>query len=210
MNFEMGNPPIGDERLLLNEITHRFNNEFAAAIGIVSVAMASSKAEEARAALATVLDRLQNLGRLHQSLQIPDHETRVDVGAYLRPLCAAIVRSQLEYRGIRLTLVEHSFPLSSVKCWMLGMILAELVFNSARHAFQGMSEGAEIYVEVQSRGRLVECLIRDNGMGAATLKAGHGLKIVQALAGRLNGAINHQFSAQGCLATLTFPLTPAA
>jgi two-component sensor histidine kinase len=66
MNFEMGNQPIGDERLLLNEITHRFNNEFAAAIGIVSVAMASSKAEEARAALATVLDRLQNLGRLHR------------------------------------------------------------------------------------------------------------------------------------------------
>jgi two-component sensor histidine kinase len=65
----------------------------------------------------------------------------------------AIVRSQLEYRGIGLTLVEHSFPLSSVKCWMLGMILAELVFNSVRHAFQGRkTEGGEIHVEVQLRG----------------------------------------------------------
>jgi hypothetical protein len=48
MKFEMGNQPIGDERLLLNEITHRFNNELAAAIGIVSVAMASSKAGKRR------------------------------------------------------------------------------------------------------------------------------------------------------------------
>jgi two-component sensor histidine kinase len=210
MNFEAGDQPVSDERLLLNELTHRFNNEFAAAIGIVSVAMATSTAEEVRAELATVLDRLQNLGRLHQSLRIPDHETRVDVCAYLRPLCEAIVRSQLEYRGIRLTLVEHSFLLSSMRCWMLGMILTELVFNSVRHAFQAKPEGGEIHVEVQPRGRLVECRIQDNGMGAATVKAGYGLKIVEALARRLDGAINHQFSAQGCVATLTFPLTPAA
>ncbi len=62
MNFEVGDQPFSDERLLLNELTHRFNDEFAAAIGIVSVAMASSTTEEVRAALATVLDRLQIWG----------------------------------------------------------------------------------------------------------------------------------------------------
>jgi len=79
-----------------------------------------------------------------------------------------------------------------------------------RHAFQAKPEGGEIHVEVQPRGRLVECRIQDNGMGATTVKAGYGLKIIEALARRLDGAINHQFSAQGCVATLTFPLTPAA
>ena len=92
--------------------------------------MPSSTTEEVRAAIRTVLDRLQNLARVHHALQVPNHDTRVDVCAYLRQLCEAIVRSQLDHRGIRLALVGHSPSLSSVRCWTLGMILAELIDQS--------------------------------------------------------------------------------
>jgi two-component sensor histidine kinase len=46
----------------------------------------------------TVFDRLQNLARVHHALQVPNHDTRFDVCAYLRQLCEAIVRSQLDDR----------------------------------------------------------------------------------------------------------------
>jgi two-component sensor histidine kinase len=208
MNFDFSKQPCSDERLMLDELTHRINNEFAAAIGIVSVATALSTTDESRAALSRVLFRLESLARVHSALQIPDHDTRIDACAYLRQLCEAIVRSQLDYRGIQLILVEHPLPMNSVRCWKLGMILAELISNSVRHAFGAGTSGGVIRVEVQSRGPLVECRIQDNGSAAAKIQPGRGLGIVAALARRLDGNIDHQFGTTGSVSTVTFPLAP--
>jgi two-component sensor histidine kinase len=46
------------------------------------------------------------------------------------------MRSAIEDgRGIELVLVERPFKMSSERCWRLGLILSELITNSARHAF---------------------------------------------------------------------------
>jgi two-component sensor histidine kinase len=58
---------VSDERLLLDELTHRINNEFAAAIGIVSVATARSTTDEARTELARVQNRLESLACVHRA-----------------------------------------------------------------------------------------------------------------------------------------------
>jgi two-component sensor histidine kinase len=76
------------------------------------------------------------------------------------------------------------------------MILAELIFNSVHDAFNTVSRG-EIRVEVLPRGELVECRAQDNGVAATSIQAGRGLRIVEALAKRLNGRIDHQFSPGG-------------
>ena len=198
--------PVSHERLLLDELTHRINNEFATAIGIVSVATACSTTVEARAELARVQHRLENLASVHRALQIPEHDTRIDASVYLRQLCAAIVRSQLDHKGIQLILVEHSFPLNSVRCWKLGMILSELISNSVRHAFRRGTEDAVIRVEIQSRELSVECRIEDNGSAASQIQPGRGLKIIEALARHLQGTIEFQFGPRGSLSRLTFPL----
>jgi hypothetical protein len=49
-----------EARLLLDEYSHRINNEFASAIGAISVAAAHSADNEAKAVLAAVQDQLQN------------------------------------------------------------------------------------------------------------------------------------------------------
>ena len=48
-----------EARLLLREYSHRINNEFASAIGAISVAAARSADNEAKAVLAAVWDQLQ-------------------------------------------------------------------------------------------------------------------------------------------------------
>lgn len=200
------NHSLTDECLLLHELTHRVNNEFAAAIGIISVATATSASTEVGTAMKRVLRRLESLARVHHALQIPDHDTDMDIRTYLRQLCEAISRSQLEHRGIKLILSEHSFLISSVRCWILGMILAELIYNAARHAFHAVASHGEVRVEVLPRGDLIECRVRDNGAAAVCIQAGRGLKIVEALARRLDGKIEHQFGMRGSVSTLTFPL----
>src|SRR6266850_8220564 len=77
-----------EERLLLREITHRVNNEFASAIQVVSVAAARSGDRNVKAALTGVMEQLHDYARVHHALQMPANNDCIDASAYLRELAA--------------------------------------------------------------------------------------------------------------------------
>jgi two-component sensor histidine kinase len=72
-----------EERLLLRELSHRINNEFASAIGVISLAAARSNNDEVRITLDAVQDRLQSYAQVHHVLQMPEHGVFIDASAYL-------------------------------------------------------------------------------------------------------------------------------
>jgi two-component sensor histidine kinase len=74
------------ERLLSGEFSHRINNEFASAIGAISVAAARSDNEEVRSTLRAVEDQLHHFAQVHRALQMPEHVVSLDAAAYLRRL----------------------------------------------------------------------------------------------------------------------------
>jgi two-component sensor histidine kinase len=192
-----------EARLLLREFSHRINNEFASAIGVISIAAARSANDEAKVALAAVQDRLQNYALVHQALQIPEHTSCIDAATYLRHLCRAISRSKLESKGIELRLVERSFQMKSERCWRLGLIVSELITNAERHAFR--TGGGLIRVELLPSLSFLECRVTDNGTSEANTDPGQGLKIVEALARSLGGTIDQRFGPHGATAVLIFP-----
>ena len=147
--------------LLLREFSHRINNEFASAIGMISVAAEHLGNGEAKATLAAVQDRLHNYARVQHALQIPEHRSRIDAAAYLRQLCRAICSAKLDAKGIKLLLVERTFQMDSERCWRLGLIVSELITNSARHAFG--DNGGLIRVELLPSASIIECRVTDNG-----------------------------------------------
>ncbi|HWM69671.1 MAG TPA: sensor histidine kinase [Steroidobacteraceae bacterium] len=195
---------VSDEaRLLLREFSHRINNEFASAIGVISIAAARSADDEAKVALAAVRDRLQNYALVHHALQMPKDVSCIDAAAYLRQLCWAISRSKLERNGIELRFVERTFRMNSERCWRLGLIVSELITNAERHAFR--NGGGSIRVELLPSLSFVECRVTDNGTAEANARPGHGLKIVEALAKSLGGTIDQRFGPHGATAVLIFP-----
>jgi two-component sensor histidine kinase len=195
-----------EDRLLFDELTHRINNELASAIGIVTVAAARSSADEVKVALGRVRERLESCARVQLALQLPEYDTLVDASIYLRQLCGALVRSKLDWNGVELSLQAHPMPLHSVQCWRMGLIVAELVTNSARHAFFG--RGGQIDVELGRRGPLVECRVEDDGSAVADVRPGRGLKIVAALTEKLGGTLEQRFGSQGTRSIVSFPATP--
>jgi two-component sensor histidine kinase len=195
---------VSDEaRLLLREFSHRINDEFASAIGVISIAAARSADDEAKVALAAVQDRLQNYALVHHALQTPEDVSCIDAAAYLRQLCWAISRSKLERKGIELRFVERTFRMNSERCWRLGLIVSELITNAERHAFR--NGGGSIRVELLPSLSFVECRVTDNGTAEANARPGHGLKIVEALAKSLGGTIDQRFGPHGATAVLIFP-----
>jgi two-component sensor histidine kinase len=160
--------PPSEDRLLFDELTHRINNELAAAIGIVTVAAARSSADEVKVALGRVRERLESCARVQLALQIPEDDTLIDASIYLRQLCGALVGSKLDWKGVELTLRAHPMLLHSVQCWRMGLIVAELVTNSARHAFIG--RGGLVDIELGRCGPVVECRVEDDGCAVADVR----------------------------------------
>lgn len=189
--------------LLLREFSHRINNEFAAAIGMISVAATHLGNGEAQAALAAVQDRLHNYARVHHALQMPEHSSRIDAAAYLRQLCRAICCSKLDAKGIQLVLVERSFQMDSERCWRLGLIVSELITNSARHAFR--DHGGLIRVELRPSTSTIECRVSDNGTSQPFVAPGNGTKIIASLVESLGGTIDQHFGPHGTTSVLSFP-----
>ena len=192
-----------EARLLLREFSHRINNELASAIGVISVAAARSANAEAKVALAAVRDQLQNYALVHHALQMPEHTSCIDAAEYLRRLCRAISRSRLESKDIELLLVERTFQMNSERCWRLGLIVSELITNAERHAFG--NGGGLIRVELLPSLSFIECRVTDNGTSKENTRPRHGLKIVEALAKSLGGAIDQHFGPQGATAVLIVP-----
>jgi two-component sensor histidine kinase len=192
-----------DARLLLHEFSHRIDNEFTSAIGMISVAAEHLGNGEAKATLAAVRDQLHSYARVHHALQMPEYGSRVDAAAYLRQLCRAICGAKLDEKGIRLLLVERSFRMDSERCWRLELIVSELITNSARHAFG--DDGGLIRVELLPSTSIVECYVADNGASHQISCPGNGTKILASLAKGLGGTISQHFGPQGATTVVRFP-----
>jgi two-component sensor histidine kinase len=190
------------ERLLVGELTHRMNNEFAARI--VSLAAAPSPNGEVKSALPMVEARLLNYEQVNRCLQIPSQDTVVDASAHLRRLCQSIGRSRLNCRGIELQFVGRPLQMNSDRCWRLGMIISELISNAVRHAFG--EGGGKIQVELSQCGTFVNCRVEDDGTAPETIRPGLGFAIVERLIASLDGKINQHFGPGGAVSDMIFPM----
>jgi two-component sensor histidine kinase len=188
--------------VLVEEITHRVVNEYAMAIGRLGLA-ASSAAPQARPALAAAAERLHAQAAAHRALRPPVDATVMDLCEYLANICAALSAAYLADRGVRLTLIQQPAPLEAERCWYVGLIMAELIANVARHGFAGGGGSATIELDVGPD--LVSCHISNDGRADPDRRPGCGSRIIQSLAAELGGAVSWRFGPGGCVASLTFP-----
>ena len=202
---DLNRSPNANDHLLVRELTHRVNNEFTSVIGLVSLIAARSARDEIKQALSGVTSLLHDYAGVHRALQMPTYGTVINASDYIRALCQSIRRARLDHREIELVLVEHPLHMHSERSWKLGMIVSELISNSARHAFGG--NGGTIRIELSGSGPFAQCCVMDNGSSQGSSRPGDGLKIVDALARELNGEIVHRFGTDGALSVLIFPVS---
>jgi two-component sensor histidine kinase len=198
-------PSGGSERLLLSELVHRLTNELTTAVGLIDLASLRARTADARQTLEAVRESLASFARVHQALQAPRLHTRMDARPYLRRLCDAIRVAKLQQFGIELLYVDSTLLIDSEKCWKLGMIVFELITNSAKHAFR--EAAGTIKVEVYCVRGAVRCRVEDDGSSPSpSVEPSTGLSIVNALAHELGGSLHQRIDSRGSVSTVTFPL----
>jgi two-component sensor histidine kinase len=169
----------------------------------LSLAAARSNNDEVKVVLSGVAELLHRYADVHQALILQEHDAEIDAVTQIRKLCLAIRRSKLDRLKIELTLVASPLSLSSQQCWLLGMILNELLTNAARHAFSG--KRGEIRVELSRAGAFVTCKVLDNGSAPERVRPGRGLKIIGHLVEALDARFEQNFGRAGSTSTLVFP-----
>jgi two-component sensor histidine kinase len=189
---------------LVEEFTHRVVNEYTDAIGTLSLAATQTTSRQAQHAINHAMNRLKAHAEAHRALQTPHAEGAVDLAEYIGRLCASISRASLDEREIRLLVEVDDIWLDARRCWRVGLIVAELVRNAARH---GLPQGSGcIMVTIADTAEGFSCAVRDNGRSeSANPSPGRGQRLVRILAAELGGAVDWSFTPTGCLAVLEVP-----
>lgn len=198
---------------LFQELQHRVANnlQFVAAFLQLRKKMLDPESAGARA-LEVARSRLALMSRVHRRLHDPG-VVDLPVGAYLKDLCADLIDAS-DMPGIRLAVEAPSVKLDLETLMSVSLIVAELVTNSLKYAFQGRTEGS-ITVKLGIRDRTHILTVSDDGCGlpatfGQTTGTSLGRGILKSLASQVGGTISFE-TRQGTTACLVFqrPLRPA-
>ena len=191
--------PLG----FVEEINHRVVNEFAEAVSSLSLAAARSPGGASRESLEGAAERLLAHAELHRALLRP-LDRRPNLADYLGRICSGFSKAFLAERGVRLQMKCDDVRISADRCWRVGLIVAELIRNAARHGLRGMP-GA-IVVELRQRANTITCLIGDDGRADPQPRPGKGRELISLLAAELGGSVEWRFTDLGTIAGLEIPI----
>ena len=188
---------------LIDEISHRVVNEYAEAICALGQAATASRDIRVQLALTSAASRLRAQVEAHRALQSPIIDGPMELAEYVGQLCACLAKAPLAENGMRLSVNADEVWLDAGQCWRVGLIIAELVRNAARHGLSG-APGA-IWVVIEDGADSISCSVCDDGGGEPSVRAGRGRRLVQALAAELDGSVDWTFAPTGCCVRLEFP-----
>lgn len=185
---------------LFAALSKRMIGEITAAVAMLRLAAAGEPTGAARQALNDAADHLRDQARLQHALEVPAWGQTIDLSDNLEALCAALTHAKLQRYGIRLGLVCDPVAIDARRCWLVSLIVAELVGSATSHAPRG--EGRQIVIRVGVADGEVFCEVVRVGRGWGW---GSGLGRVINLVSLLHGRIEWSMGPHGEGARLTFP-----
>ena len=193
-----------DEFLLLREMNHRFANTLMALTGVLRREF-EQPPPYFQDALARLETQILAFGKLHKSLLIGAGKNWTSVRYYMEHLCKALSDAVLKPLGLTCEVSVDAGELPSERCELLGLVIAELVTNAAKHAFYRGCNGV-IRVELLKKNDAWLCLVSDNGGGIGTTVPGVGSKIIEQLVRTMGGHFVRKSSPSGTSIAVTCPV----
>src|SRR5579872_1793000 len=179
--------------MLLDETYHRVANSLQLVASIISMKARKVTSDEARRHLEDTRDRVISVAAVQKYLHASSVGGPIAPIPYLKGLCEAIGRSMISDGAVSIEVGGQGGDVSRQKAEGLGLIAAELVINSLKHAFGEVTAGGHIVVTfdgVETEWTMSVC---DNGGGkqthAVVAEGGLGTGIVVALASQLNAQV---------------------
>ncbi|MGL4395193.1 MAG: sensor histidine kinase [Hyphomicrobium sp.] len=173
----------------LAECNHRVANSFHMAAAMLAIER--SRMPIATEPLARVGAQLTAFALVHRMLTPSDSIVPSVLAAdYFEALCRHRDHACLEPRGIKIATAFDRISLDPDRAQCLGLIVAELVLNAAKHAFQGSATGnVEVRFSSSLSGQIL--WVADDGVGYSEVEFDQtrGLGLVDRLARSQGGRL---------------------
>jgi two-component sensor histidine kinase len=190
--------------LFLRETHHRMKNTLTLLGAWVRADFRSTASVDLPTAIDGFERRILAFGRLYDLLSNGSDRRYTSIGEYVGFLSRALTVAVLEPKGIRCEVtIGHGF-LETKRCERLGLIIAELVTNAAKHAFPNQQSGL-ICIEAFYRDGFWRCTVKDSGVGTCGTRRGVGGRIVEDLAQSIGGYVVTESCSGGTAVTVVVP-----
>jgi chemotaxis protein methyltransferase CheR len=188
--------------ILLCELKHRIGNSLQIIANIMLLKAMSVKSDETRRVLTDAHDRVISVAAVQHCLHSSTPGDSVDLAFYLSELCEAMSQAMVRGRLSIVIEVSQGVRVASAIAESLGLIVAELVVNALKYAFDPQTRNGRITVSYVVDGADWTLAVADNGAGLSTAvvapgSGGLGSGIIKALAAQLGARVSTASSAAG-------------
>ena len=176
------------QAMLAREMSHRVKNSLASVVGLLRV-QGNAQSEEVQNALKDAASRITTIAQVHDHLWRSTKIGFVDIADFAGELC----RKLQETMPHTVSCTFGHLMISADKAIPLGLLINEIVTNSAKHAYpdgsgkiqvSGERCGADLHVEVSDQG-----IGLPNDFDIDQPRVSLGFKVIKSLLAQLDGRI---------------------
>jgi two-component sensor histidine kinase len=199
---------LEEKSVLARELHHRVRNNLQLVYAMLCKQREQAADGSVKDDISAIARRVMTLAKMHDHLLGTGLSRTIDIGDYLRSLCAGY--AELEAAGgcdIGLTCHFEPLVLDLDIVTVLGLVTAELISNSYRHAFPNGKGTISISLQQSLPPDEATITFRDDGVSFADNRDGnrHGLGLVDRLMEQIRGSAEVR-SDHGTAWILRFPL----
>ncbi|WP_375465718.1 histidine kinase dimerization/phosphoacceptor domain -containing protein [uncultured Methylobacterium sp.] len=197
---------LATQTMLVHEVDHRVKNNLQMIAALLAMQTRAITDPAARAAMETMLTRVEALGTVHRRLYQSNNVERFDVAEFARDLALDLVRGSGR-EGIRLHLDLEAVEIPVAKAPPVALMMNELLTNTLKHAFPGDRAG-RLSVTVAPDKSYFTIKIADDGIGMPVEvmeKRSFGKRLIGTLCRQLNASIAWQANNPGTLVNIRLP-----
>jgi two-component sensor histidine kinase len=196
-------------QVLANEMSHRVKNSLQIASSMLHLHAGTTDDDVLRTHLKEASGRVSAIGRAYERLSRDADLEKIDLGTYLREVCAdaigAASHCKLEVAG------EKEIWLEPDRAISLALIVNELVTNAVKYAFPDRADGHISVRLIRGPANTALLSVRDDGVALPPnfdikKSKGLGMRIVAALSEQLGGRITIPSDDNGKEFVVSFPV----
>jgi two-component sensor histidine kinase len=185
---------------LAREGDHRVMNSLNLVSAILTLQRRSASSADVREQIGDAQRRVQAIATVHQQLHLAGSLEFIDIKGFLESLCENLKQTAPPSIEAIVTNFDHA-SIRSDEASTLGLITAELLANSFKHAYSGTSRGP-VSVEFSGDGQRWSLRVSDKGVGLPddfdpAAGSSVGMKVITALVGRLKARLIFRSSESG-------------
>lgn len=183
---------LHEKEILLREINHRVKNNLQIITSLLHLQENSADDEDAVDVLKESQGRVRSMAMVQEKLSQSPTVTHIKLKDYVEKLIYDILYSYGTLDTIKTNLIVEDLDLNIDTAITLGLIINELITNTAKYAFKN-SKGT-LTLDIKSRDEYLDVIIADDGIGIPKdiefeNSDSLGLQLVESLVNQLDGTM---------------------